>query len=245
MKKDKVDNKKFPAPKENLPEKESLTQLDKLNVFMNEYYLIRRRLLENLHIISRDLEISEESIPLNVMGMISQHIEIAINFFEYYEENIDAIEDELWDRINIQERMIFVFTLSCLEYMVKPYYHENKSRIGIILNTRGREKKNIKLRDIIDLSNRIDVINDHDYELWKGLLELRNCTVHNNSISSVTKEYIFPAFKSESYLYEELHMNFIEGEAVRSNLWLFPHLINWIVDSIENWIYQIHIYNSD
>jgi len=181
-----------------MPDKETVTELDKLNVFMDEYYLIRRRLLENLHIISRDLEISKENIPLNVMGMISQHIEIAINLFEYYKENIDAIEDELWDRINIQERMIFVLTLSCLEYMVKPYYNENKSRIGIVLNTRRREK-----------------------------------------------EYIFPAFKSESYLYEELHLNFIEGEAVRSNIWLFPHLINWIVDSIENWIHQIHIYNSN
>jgi|GEM_PF-3269230 len=228
-----------------MPEKEDITELDKLNVFIDEYCLIRRRLLENLHIISRDLEISKENIPLNVMSMICQHIEIAINLFVYYQENIDAIEDELWDRINIQERMVFALNLSCLEYMVKPYYHETKPRIGIILNTKGREKKNITLRDIIDLSNRIDVIDDHDYELWKGLLELRNCTVHNNSVSSVTKEYIFPAYESESYLFEELHLNFIEGEAVRSNIWLFPHLINWTIDSIENWIYKIHIYKSD
>jgi hypothetical protein len=226
-------------------EKEDITQLDKLKVFTDEYYLIRNRLLAKLDIISRDLKIDKENIPPNVLSMISQHIEIALNLFKFYQENIEAIEDELWGRINIQERMVFALTLSCLEYMVKPYYNANKSRIGIIINNRGKEKKNVTLRDIIDLSNSIDVINDNDHELWKGLLELRNCTVHNNSVSSVTKEYIFPPYKSESYFFEELHLNFIEGEAVRSNIWLFPHLINWIIDSIESWIYKIHAYKSN
>ncbi len=225
-----------------MPDKETVTELDKLKVFIDEYCLIRRRLLENLHIISGDLHIPEDTIPLNVLGMFAQHIEIAINLFNYYEDNLEGIEDEVWDRINVQERMAFVLILSCFEYVSKPYYQENKARIGLIFDKQRREKKNVSLRDMLKLSNDIRVINDEDYELWKGLLEFRNCTVHNNSISSITKEYISPPFNSETWYFPELKLNLIQGEAVQSNIWLFPHLINWTIDSIENWIRKMHNY---
>jgi len=245
MKKNKVDNKKFPAPKENLPEKESLTQLDELKAFIDEYCLIRRKLLENIHLMNRDLQLPKDKIPLTVMSMISQHIEIAINVFEYYVDNLEKIEDELWDRINIQERMVFVLVLSIFEYVCKLYYHENKARLGLITVNRGIEKRRISLRDIINLSKSIHIMDDDDYHLWNGLLEFRNCIVHNNAFSSMTETYVFPSIKPESYEYPELKLKFKEGEAVEGSLLLFLHLINWTVDSIEKWICNITKFNVE
>jgi len=245
MKKNKVDNKKFPAPKENLPEKESLTQLDELKAFIDEYCLIRRKLLENLHIINRDLEIPEDDIPLNVMAMISQHIEIAINVFEYYKDNFEKMEDELWDRINVQERMVYVLVLSTFEYVSKLYYHENKAKLGLITDRNGEEKTRIYLRDVICLSQSIRVLDNNDCNLWIGLIEFRNCIVHNNAFSSITRTYVFPSIKPNSHEYPELKLNFKEDEAVEGNYLLFPHLINWTIDSIEKWIRNIIQFNIE
>jgi len=227
-----------------MPKKEDITELDQLRAFIDEYCLIRRKLLENLYLINRDLELPRDEIPLSVMAMISQHIEIAINVFDYYQDNFEKIEDEFWDRINVQERMVYVLVLSIFEYVAKLYYHENKNRLGLIRDSGGEEKKKLYLRDIISLSQNIDVLDDEECNLWMGLIEFRNCIVHNNSFSSKTETFVFPSIKPDKYEYPELYLNFREGEAIESNFLLFPHLINWSIDSIDKWIRNIAIVNK-
>jgi len=227
-----------------MKEEKNISELEQLNAFIDEYCLIRRKLSENLHTINRDLKLPKDNIPLSVMAMISQHIEIAINVFEYYKDNFDKFEEELWDRINVEERMVFVLVLSIFEYVSKIYYHENKAKLGLITDKKGEEKKRIYLRDIICLSQRIRILDSGDCSLWIGLIEFRNCIVHNNAFSSITETYVFPSIKPDSYEYPELKLKFKEGEAVEGSLLLFPHLINWTVDSIEKWIYKTHNYKS-
>lgn len=68
--------------------------------------------------------------------------------------------------------------------------------------------------------------------------------MHNNAFSSITETYVFPSIKPDSYEYTELKLKFKKGKAVEGSLLLFPHLINWTVDSIEKWIYKTHNYKS-
>ncbi|MEK6224173.1 MAG: hypothetical protein N2A97_04840 [Thermodesulfobacteriales bacterium] len=121
-----------------MKEEKNISELEQLNAFIDEYCLIRRKLLENLHTINRDLKLPKDDILLSVMAMISQHIEIGINLFDYYKDNLEGIEDELWDRIKVEERMVFVLVLSIFEYVSKLYYHKNKARLGLIKD-RGEE----------------------------------------------------------------------------------------------------------
>jgi monomeric isocitrate dehydrogenase len=108
MKNDKTNNKNLLVVNKDMPEKEEITELAQLNGFIDEYCLIRRKLLENLHLINRDLQLPKDNIPLSVMAMISQPIEIAINVLEYYKDNFEKFEDELWDRINVEEGMVLL-----------------------------------------------------------------------------------------------------------------------------------------
>ena len=101
------------------------------------------------------------------------------------------------------------------------------------------------MRDIIHFSNSIHVISNDDYNLWKGVLEFRNCIVHNNAFASKTETYNFPSIKPGSFTYPELKLHFKKGEAVESSSLLFPHVLNWTTDSIKDWIYRIHNYNKD
>ena len=118
--------------------------------------------------------------------------------------------------------MIFVSSMSIFEHTAKLYHIQNPNKLGAMT---GR----IYLRRIMDKSKDNKVIYKKDYNLWEGLIKLRNSLVHNNGIAKMNKTYNYPKCK----------LIFKKNKMVQGNLKLFPELTDWIIDAIATWTRNI------
>lgn len=210
-------------------------------------YSISYRLLKDKIVVIQDdihkkLGIEPNNIPSTVFGMIHNHLLLGHEIFSFYdrqwsnpklaarikESEIERTKRENWDRVNEVQKMLFIASMSSFEHIAKEYHNSNPEKLGSIEKRYGR----IYLRDIIGKSHAIGIINHENYELWEGLLNLRNILVHNNAISDITLKL--------KYQNAELILN--EGQMMRANLKLFPNLMDWVVEAIEDWIYRIVAY---
>lgn len=129
------------------------------------------------------------------------------------EEETARIREENWQRCVEISRYLFVGAMSVIEFSVRniissqPYHPltqctnrrekliEHFDRIYLELDKDSQAKLNEfrqKLTDvppfdsfrrIIEKSSSIDILGESDVNTWKFLIELRNCTIHNNAVA--------------------------------------------------------------
>jgi len=81
-------------------------------------------------------------------------------------------------------------------------------------------------------SKECDVINDEDFILWSGVINLRNCLVHNNGISDTNGEYNYP----------NIVLILKVDNMTQGDLLLFGYLLEWLLDASRQWMISL-LYN--
>jgi hypothetical protein len=119
--------------------------------------------------------------------------------------------------------MIFIEVMSSIEFCFKEYIKKFPEKIDHIT---GR----VYLSKIINKSNEKDIVVNSELTLWEGIIELRNALVHNNGISDESAEYVYPNCKLLLY----------ENKMIRGDLKLFLNLIDWLLDSVKRWIFEMN-----
>jgi hypothetical protein len=181
--------------------------------------------------------ISHTDLPAGVFGMIFNNLTLSLELISYYVStwstttttNTNSVEGariENRERILLIQKMTFISILSSVEYCFKDYIRTFPKKIGECKDSTGR----VYLSSIINTSHLSDLISDSDFELWNGLIHLRNCLVHNNGVAQETKVYSYP----------DSQLVFAYGQMTEGNLKLFPHLIDWLLNSSKIWIGKIH-----
>jgi len=162
----------------------------------------------------------------NLFNMVFNKLTVGYELLNFYYDiwkgpgagtlaEIERKRNQNAERVVTINRMIFIETLSSTEYFLKNYIQNHTSKVGEIA---GR----IYLRKIMNHFEEKGLISNTDFNLWDGLIELRNSIVHNNAISEITKVYEFPL----------CNLAFEKGSMVKGNLNLFLHLIDWVLDSM-------------
>jgi hypothetical protein len=118
--------------------------------------------------------------------------------------------------------MVFIGIMSSIEYCGKQIVNQLVSKFG---DFKGR----IYLRRIMERSKENKIIDDAIFCQWEGVINLRNTLVHNNGISEINMDYVYPKCK----------LKMIAGNMTEGNLRLFPGLTDWILEATRNWLIAI------
>ena len=129
------------------------------------------------------------------------------------------------ERVILIQKMIFIATMSAIEFCFKKYINQFPHKIGDCRNRQGR----VYLSRITKESEDNSIINTTLIG-WQGMIELRNSLVHNNGIAE----------KTENYTYPNCTLTLENGKMTRGNLKLFPYLIDWLLDSSKEWITEMN-----
>jgi len=184
--------------------------------------------------VAKSLGISLHEMPAGVFAMIfNMHtlmLELLSHYFCAWNKatetrcpSIDETRKQNAERVILIQKMIFVQTMSSVEYCCKDYIKSYPQKIGQI---KGR----IYLSKIIEESKRHNVISDSELTRWKGAIELRNTLVHNNGISEKTAQYSYP----------RCHLKLTKNKMIRGNLKQFPYITDWLLDATKSWILEMY-----
>jgi hypothetical protein len=194
---------------------------------------LRSRACDYGNEVAELLGIQSHEMPAGVFPMIFNELTLGMELLYYYyniwkrptsisTQSMEEAKQENAQRVITIERMIFLETMSSIEFCSKGYVKEHPRKIG---SFGGR----VYLRKIMKRSRDQNVIPDVEFERWEGAIELRNCVVHNNGISEKTAKHIYPCCE----------LIFEDGKMVRGDLMLLPSLIDWMLDSFKCWIVEI------
>lgn len=204
------------------------------------------RFIENLRVkaqnyqneIANKLLLSkQEELPTGLFGMIFNTLTLGLELLHFYyntwdkksQTNCASVKDaknENAERVILIQKMIFINTMSAIEFCFKEYVNQFPHKIGNCQNRQGW----VYLSRITKESKDNSIINDTKLAGWQGMIELRNSLVHNNGIAE----------KTEQYTYTKCTLTLEEGEKITGNLKLFPHLIDWLLDSSKEWITEMN-----
>lgn len=175
--------------------------------------------------VAQEYGIQEHETPVGIFAGIFNKVTLGIELISFYDQiwgnvtstNCDSVEEarsQNGERIVTINRMIFVESLSFIEYHMKELTALDASFFT-------KKPNRIYLRNIVKEFKNRGNLSPQDASLWDSIIELRNCIVHNNAISDITGKYTFPN--------TVLELN--SGKMTSGNLKHFPYLIDWILDS--------------
>lgn len=190
--------------------------------------------------IRLEFRLASDATPISGLNMAHQHATLTIeSVHHYYQIWRDAVAvgnvsreqqiSENIDRLIILGKHEFIATLSSFEYCAKQALLTMPHTIPPL------EKGKIYLGKILEASNRGGLVSDSDLHLWDGIREMRNCLVHNNGTSSITKIFSF------DYAHE---MKFVQGQQQIINMMSFPLWTQWAVSAYGEWCRNF-LKNSD
>ena len=136
---------------------------------------------------------------------------------------IQRAKEQNEERVILIQKMIFIESMSIIESSLKKYIAENPGKIGDI-------KGKVYLIKILNSCKDKDLLSESDYGRWDGLRELRNAIIHNNAISDVDLEHD----------YNNMGLELKRGEYIQGNLFLFPTIIDWILDQVGDLALKLH-----
>lgn len=177
------------------------------------------------------------SLRTEVFQMTFNNLTLCLELISYYESiwkvatatNATSAKEarkQNGERVILIQKMTFIGILSSVEFCFKNYIRAFPAKIGECKNSRNQ----VYLSTIVNTSHTTGLISPSDFELWNGLIHLRNYLVHNNGEAQETKTYVYPS--SELVL--------VDGQMAQGNLELFPHLIDWLLMSSKSWLEGMH-----
>jgi hypothetical protein len=183
--------------------------------------------------VAESLRIDVHKQPAGVFPMIfNKHtvlLELLSHYFDAWKKatttkcsSIEEARKENAERVILIQKLIFIQSMSAIEYCCKNYVKTNPKKISQI-------KSRIYLRRIMEESKNRGIVSDLEFTLWEGAIELRNSLVHNNGISEKTAEYNFPKCKLKIY----------KDKMIQGNLKLFPNITDWLLDATKYWLIEM------
>lgn len=162
-------------------------------------------LRQNCHIRGKQVEnllenLGESPIPIkNFFPIAFNQSTLLLEILTYYaniwsktsvevtEKELERSRKENWQRCNQLFRdLLFVMIMSTIEYSAKltvEYYGDHP----IAKRLRQTKRNDLYLSDIMRNSHSENLLLDNVYDEWSTLINVRNCIVHNNSISHRNK----------------------------------------------------------
>jgi len=184
--------------------------------------------------VAKVIGIQPHEIPASVFAMIFNDLTIGLELLDYYyrvwgktthtkHSSIEEAKKENAQRVIAIQKMIFVETVSSIEFSAKAYVKQNPQKIS-------KFKGRVYLRMIMEKLKDNDIISDSAFTLWEGTLNLRNTLVHNNGISEIDAEYGYP----------KCRLRLRKDKMIQGNLKMFPSLTDWLLDSLKSWILRMN-----
>jgi hypothetical protein len=180
--------------------------------------------------IAKSMNIATSDNPASAFIMIFNKItlgcEVLHNYYKIWsksytlnKKDIERLKKDNGERIITIERMIFIESLSSIEYVSKEFI---KSYQNIFGSLSGR----IYLINIFDKSRREGILSNEDHDKWNGLIKLRNKIVHNNAISDENYSVDFNSFKLE----------LVNNQMTTGDLNFLPNILDWMLVSYKDWL---------
>ena len=136
---------------------------------------------------------------------------------------IQRAKEQNAERVVLIQKMIFIESMSAIEFSLKKYIAENPGKIG---NIKGR----VYLIKILNNCKDKGLLSGSDYDGWNGLRELRNAIIHNNAISDVD-------LKRD---YNNTVLELKRDKKIQGNFLLYPAVIDWMLDKTGELALNLH-----
>jgi uncharacterized protein YutE (UPF0331/DUF86 family) len=144
-------------------------------------------------------------------------------------EKIEKIKRENAERVLEITKWAFIHALSIIEYcakvILKTVDTEQIKQLSAHLQIK-KGKKRVYLSSIMKKSRDAGLIDEEQYQAWKGLLEIRNTVIHNNAIADETIEYKI----------SDIKIVFVVGEMLRGKLDTYIKLLDITVNLYLKWL---------
>jgi len=197
---------------------------------IKHYVELRAKAKANNSCVAKALNISEDDLPCNYFNMLFNNFTLIIELLHaYYKMWINTTSTKANSREDAKlqngERIIWAQKVSFIEALSSFEYCAKK----IVGNSLGEFRGRIYLREIMERSKSNKFISDEDYDLWDGLISLRNSLVHNNGISDKSAEYNYP----------KTVLKMEHDVMTQGNLYMFGYLLEWMLDASKQWILSL------
>jgi len=166
------------------------------NEILNQIVQLREKAHNHGEEVAKLIGTQSHEMPVGVFGMIFNKLTLGLELLSYYYDawekashtkcsSVGEAEQENAQRVILIQKMIFLDTMSSIEFCSKEYIKKSPQKIGSFADR-------IYLRKIMERSKAQSVISDSEFTRWEGTIELRNAIVHNNGVSEKTKTYSYP-----------------------------------------------------
>jgi hypothetical protein len=170
-------------------------------------------------------------------AMIFNHSTLSLELLAYYyglwqkpsaqltAEAVEEARKQNWERCNELLKSLFVMAMSSIEYSAKAsavYYGRQSFAHSLLRSKVGF----VYLSNIIKRSEENDLLNSSACRDWEGLIAVRNCVVHNNTIPH----------RTENYVIEGINIVATEGIMLQGKLDFFAILTKVAVNRYFDWV---------
>ena len=156
----------------------------------------------------------------------------SISTIGYTKEQIDSSKEQNGQRVAVIERMSYIETISVIEFctklMVDTLQVKSLQDIKKNLDKESKKRKDfhIYLRNIMNESQKINLIPQSSFDKWHNLIVLRNCCIHNNTIPE----------KDEDVTIEDITIHYKKEKQIHDDLLFIPKLTEKVVNLYKEWI---------
>lgn len=200
-----------------------------LNDVIELYLELREIAYKNGNELNRLLSIADGEEPTAFFNKAFNSITLTLELLDCYLrlfnnitsddcKDVDKTKQENAERIITIQKWCFVETMSAFEYSAK----KNILSKPKFEDLTGK----IYLYGIMTKTKNIGLLDQKTYDLWCGIIFLRNSLVHNNGISQNTACYQYPD--------DILHVN--KDHMTQGSLKLFGNLTKWLLNESKIWM---------
>jgi hypothetical protein len=201
-----------------------------MHEIVSTYWKLRSLSKEIGDCIAADARVGHHEQPAAFFGMAFNTITLTIELLDFYyrtwgeptttiSTSVEEARQENTNRVILIQKMCLIELMSSLEFC-------SKHIIAGFPESFGTLKGRIYLRKIMEQSRDVGIINAHTFEQWEGMIELRNCLIHNNGYASVTHQYSYP----------EVTLSFNDGLMVKGSIRNFTAFTEWLLRAARDWI---------
>ena len=155
-----------------------------------------------------------------------------VDYLEYYScimaliLNSNQPKDRIKRWIPKAWKQLLISILSVIEYsmrnIIKCY---PSSTLYLKLSEWNRRGRKIYLKDVINISHDLGIIDEEGKNNWLGIIEIRNLLIHNNAICE----------SEESLSISDLEIKMEKGKPIKMNFQTLLRLIEITIDGFHEW----------
>lgn len=179
---------------------------------------------------------------INAFSMIHNGLVLPLELLDYYYNKWDkakkiSLDDQYAQRIKAICKWTYIDTFSIIEYISKELIKKKNCKEFNQIVNHLKNGKRVGFYKIIQISNKIGLIEKNEMAIWDDLREIRNAIVHNNSIvdKDGLLEYTFVKKKRE----RKFKLPYKRGQPITGNLHLGLILVEIITERYYQWVQKV------